>query len=105
MLHNIQNVDVYLCYQKQIKLKIMQQETTTHYRVITPGTFSNIDTVCTNGKKNESSRKLIETLDEAKLAISHFGDCEHESSKQYWVDMAKECKLVKVITTIIPIII
>lgn len=78
----------------------MNTTTKQHYRVITPDTFSDIDTVCTEGKLVERSRKLIETIDEALLAISHFGSSESPEYAEYWKQKSSECKIVHVITII-----
>jgi hypothetical protein len=73
---------------------------TEHYRVITPASFSNIDTVNVNGKFDHGSMKLIETIDEAKLAIEHFGDTRHLEFSDYWKEQAAACRVVKIITII-----
>lgn len=74
---------------------------TKHYRIITPFTFSNKDTVCMGGR-NMGKEKPIETIQEAELAIKHFGECKNgtKQNKEYWRNMAKECKIVYVTTII-----
>ena len=74
--------------------------TTKHYRIIMPSGYSSIDTVCTDGKFSERSRKLIETIDEVKLAISHIGQTTDGTYKQYWKGVAERCKVVHVTTVI-----
>jgi len=78
----------------------MSSTETKHYRVIMPLGYSYIDTVCTDGKFNEKSRKLIETIDEAKLAIKHVSETSDETYKQYWEGVSEQCKLVHVTTII-----
>lgn len=74
--------------------------TTEHFGVITPSGYSNIYTVCIDGKYIERSRKTIETIEEAKLAIRHFGESSSLEYSKYWEKIALECKIVKVTTII-----
>lgn len=64
--------------------------------------FSDINTVCTEGNNVERSRKLIKTIDEAKLAIEHIKqvDPKYKGSdiEKYWEKVASTCKVVKVTT-------
>ena len=74
--------------------------TTEHFRVIMPNGFSNIDTVCIDGKNVERSRKLIQTIEEARKAIRHIGESSSVEYSAYWRMIALECKIVKVTTII-----
>ena len=75
--------------------------TTEHLRVIMPDSFSNIDTVCLDGKFVEKSRKLIETIEEAKIAIQHVSESSSNSEySEYWKNISLKCKVVKVTTII-----
>jgi hypothetical protein len=73
---------------------------TKHLRIILPVGYSPIDSVCTDGKYNEKSRKIIETIDEAKLAILHLSQTSDETYKTYWNGVSKHCKVVSVTTII-----
>ena len=53
----------------------------TFYRLLTPGTFSNIDCV---------------TLDEAKQKKIEFGSTAKNIYYPYWQDKMRQCKIVKV---------
>ena len=65
----------------------------THYRVITPDSFSNIYTV----SKGQRQAMRIQTIDEALAEIENFGSTDPDNEYyENWEDRRKQCKVVRI---------
>lgn len=70
-------------------------KTKTHFRVIPPGSYANLNAFHNPNKGGEWS--LIKTKEEAQIALNQFADIERDSEHyEYWQKTKSECRLVRV---------